>query len=136
MSLFLIKVRSLSEVIHGSVHNLPHCPVPAAYTGEAYGVEYLYTQTGFMFNPKNEDLEEKIDEGFGDEVLENSVEVDMHAENLATVAPPSDLESDEVRISILRMCCTWTYKLLYTPTAPRVLYSALRPHACDSNRKR
>ena len=59
-----------------------------------------YSQTGFMFDPKNEELEEKIDEGFGEEVLENSVEVDLHAENLATVAPPSDSESDEVRISL------------------------------------
>ena len=53
-----------------------------------------------MFDPKNEELEQKIDEGFGEEVVENSVEVDLHAENLATVAPPSDSESDEVRISL------------------------------------
>ena len=58
----------MSQAVHGTAL-LPLFQSPAAYTHEAFGVEYLYAQSGFIFDPKDEDLNEKIDdidEGFMD----------------------------------------------------------------------
>lgn len=57
-------------------------------------MEYLYAQSGFTFDTKDEELEVKIDEGFC-EGEENSEQVTAHSEDLATVACPTDLESDD-----------------------------------------
>ncbi len=66
-------------------------------------MEYLYTQSGFTFNPKDEQLEDKIDEGFCEG--EGSGEQPTHSEDLATVACPADMESDdEVRIYSMCFC--------------------------------
>lgn len=57
------KVNALSEAIHG--HKVfPNYRPPAKYTGEFFGVEYLYSQSGLQFQP--EDLDQEIDEGFED----------------------------------------------------------------------
>ena len=36
------------------------------YTGELFGVEYLYSQSGYALSPKEDELDKEIDEGFGD----------------------------------------------------------------------
>lgn len=76
----------------------PQFQAPAAYTKEAFGVEYLYAQSGFMFHPKDEELEEKIDEGFcdGEEVENDEQAITVtHSEDMATVALLTDIESDD-----------------------------------------
>ena len=67
---------------------------PAAYTKEAFGVEYLYAQSGFTFDPNDEELDVKIDEGFC-EGVESGEQVTAHSEELATIACPADMESDD-----------------------------------------
>ena len=53
---------------------------------------------GLCISPKGEELEEKIDEGFDEELIEPyEVNTVTLTEELATVAPPSDSESYEVR---------------------------------------
>ena len=39
---------------------------PAKYTGEAFGIFYLYWQCGRSLISKDEDLDQLIDEGFED----------------------------------------------------------------------
>lgn len=79
---------------------IPHCQLPPKYTGEAFGVQYLYNQTGTPFNPKEEDLYTQIDEGFGDIDDDAVSERTDEVPHLAIISPPagdSD-ESDAVRI--------------------------------------
>lgn len=75
----------------------PNFQPPAEYTGELYGAEYLYAQSGTTFQPASEgDLLDSIDEGFGD------IDEELSAFHLAdsaisdvTVALPSDSESED-----------------------------------------
>lgn len=89
---FLMQINSLSQVVHG-ITILPQYQAPAAYTKEAFGVEYLYAQSGYMFNPKDEELEEKTDKGFCEEGAGSGEQVTTtaHSEDMATVAPPSEV---------------------------------------------
>lgn len=57
------RVNALSETVHGTPL-LPLYRPPSQYTGEAFGVEYLYRQSGTVFKPR--DLDKEIDEGFED----------------------------------------------------------------------
>ena len=71
----------------------------AEYSGELYGVEYLYSQSGTNFRPKEEDLDTQIDEGFGDveEALPDRYGYDLHtaASDDVTVGPLTDTESED-----------------------------------------
>ncbi len=61
-----LQVNGLSCTIIGknALHNFQP---PAEYTGELFGVEYLYAQSGVTFMPASDaDLVTDIDEGFGD----------------------------------------------------------------------
>ena len=62
---YLLQVNTLSQLVHGK-KVLPTFTPPAAYTGEFFGVEYLYSETGFHFNPEDEHIDTQIDEGFCD----------------------------------------------------------------------
>ena len=64
----------LSQAVHGTAL-LPLFQSPAAYTHEAFGVEYLYAQSGFIFDPKDEDLNEKIDDIEG--IMDGEHELEM-----------------------------------------------------------
>ena len=66
------------------------------YTGELFGVEYLYSQSGYTLSPKEEELDKEIDEGFGDVSEEDTVSQTtlMASESDITVAPPDDSNSD------------------------------------------
>ena len=98
LTLIYIQVNELSSIITGK-KVLPNFQPSAVYTGELFGVEYLYAQMGATFMPASEeDLVTQIDEGFGDieeELAEESNSYD------AIPSLPSDSESDdEVSISI------------------------------------
>jgi len=97
MRFFPLQVHSLSQAVHGSAPStLPHYQALGEYTGEAFGVEYLYEQTGFMFPRKEDDLDAEIDEGFDDNMdMDVEEEETSHSEDMATVALPTDLESEE-----------------------------------------
>ena len=45
------RVNALSEAVHGTAA-LPLYRPPAAYTGEAIGIEYLHQQAGTVFGPR------------------------------------------------------------------------------------
>ena len=58
------KVNALSQsILEKPV--FPNYRPPAKYTGELFGVEYLYHQSGITFDP-GDDLNAQIDEGFVD----------------------------------------------------------------------
>ena len=50
----------------------PNFQPPAKYTGEAFGILYLYRQSGRSLICKDEDLYQLIDEGFEDFTEEDS----------------------------------------------------------------
>ena len=88
------RLNALSEAIHGTPM-LPLYRPPSIYTGEAFGVEYLYQQSGKVFKPG--DLDKEIDEGFGDmdEADEFSLRLDVSDDPTIAVAPPSDGDNEE-----------------------------------------
>ena len=85
----------------------PNYRPPSQYTGELFGVRYLYNQTGKSFTATGPDqLDAQIDEGFGDvDELEESSSVATHAmdqdEHFVTVAPPADPDSDEDEVIMI-----------------------------------
>ena len=59
------RVNALSEAVHGR-KVFPLYSSPSVYTGELFGVEYLYQQSGTPLLAKDEDVDSHIDEGFED----------------------------------------------------------------------
>lgn len=93
-----MQVNVLSQAVHGR-KLLPHHQPPAAFTGELYGLEYLYSQTGAIL-PGALEVDKQIDEGFCDaEQVEACMETKDHgsdySEDISTFAPPSDSEDEE-----------------------------------------
>ena len=83
---------------------LPNFQPSAECTGELFGVEYLYAQSGVTFIPSEEDLLTDIDEGFGD--IDEEITDTEISSNDVTVALPSasDSESeDEVSLFVHTM---------------------------------
>ena len=66
------------------------------YTSELFGVEYLYSQSGYTLSPKEEELDKEIDEGFGDISVEDTAAMPslLASESDVTIAPPDDPDSD------------------------------------------
>ncbi|ESO90740.1 hypothetical protein LOTGIDRAFT_175806 [Lottia gigantea] len=92
------KVNSLSQSLHNK-SLVPVHMIPAEYTGELIGIEYLYKQSGFLL-PKDEELEAEIDEGFED--FEDDAQQALNfgnelEEDVLPAAPvySSDSEDDE-----------------------------------------
>ena len=84
-----IQVNSLSQAVLGKKH-IPNYQPPAQYTGEMYGVEYLYHQTGAVLVDSIDNIDEQIDEGFCDVEEMGSVENPMSqdpSECLLTFSP-------------------------------------------------
>lgn len=75
----------------------PNFQPPAKYTGEAFGILYLYWQSGRSLICKDEDLDQLIDEGFEDFTEEdNSTATDPSGVDTHTLVPPfSDSESND-----------------------------------------
>lgn len=73
----------------------PNFEPPAKYTGEAFGILYLYQQSG---RSEDEDLDQLIDEGFEDFTEEeDSIATDPSGVDPHTLVPPfmSDSESND-----------------------------------------
>ena len=66
------RVNTLSQSLHGSPV-FPHYLPSAAYTGELFGVEYLYAQCGFSYSTELEGHEG--DDGDADEGFEEQEEL-------------------------------------------------------------
>ena len=110
-----VQVNSLSETMHGK-KILPSYQPPAQYTGELFGVEYLYWQSGMPLITEDLEIAGKSDEGFedykddDDDFLEQPQIPAENGEDIFTVAPPSqsDSESDkegEVRFARIKQYC-------------------------------
>ena len=91
------QVNQLSQSILREVV-FSHYQPPSQYIGEQFGVQYLYHQSGRSFTTTGDKLNVQIDEGFADvedidqPALTTPVDQD---EDLITVAPPVDPDSDE-----------------------------------------
>lgn len=93
--LHTIQVNALSQTIHGT-KVFPNFQPSSVYTGELFGVEFLFSQSGISFCPKEEDLDVQIDEGFGEEVEESVEQLpSTDLEETTTISPLTDTESDE-----------------------------------------
>ena len=89
----IIQINSLSQRIHGTTP-LPLAPTPS-FSGELFGAEYLYNQTGQRVLDSN-NLDERIDEGFGDvEEEEEEEDLAFGETELQTVASPDDVSEGE-----------------------------------------
>ena len=96
------RVNALSQSVHGT-SVFPQYRPPAKYTGELYGVEYLYHQTGLVFEPTNLDTE--IDKGFGELEEDDYLPVTVNVDDPTAVAPPtdeSDGDSGDEEVSVAR----------------------------------
>lgn len=98
------RLNSLSQPqsLHGQ-DIFPLYRPPSKYTGELFGVEYLFWQSGIVLKTQGEELDKRIDEGFEDiddwEDLNYST---LH--DHSTVACPveeSDSDEDETEVSFL-----------------------------------
>ena len=106
------QVNQLSQSVLGETVFSNYRP-PSQFTGELFGIRYLYNQTGRSFTAINEDkLDTQIDEGFGDvdDLEESSIAVAIDQdEHPVTVAPPADPESDENDVIHV-----YVYNIVYT----------------------
>ena len=99
------RLNALSEAVYGE-SVFPDFRPPARYTGELFGVAYLYAQSGDDFQPA--DLDAAIDEGFEDfeptlaEDTPSLVDQDMTVPPLEVDSGESsdDEDEDEVEVSI------------------------------------
>ncbi len=94
----LQKVNKLSQSLF-SKPLVPEYRPPCSYTGEHFGVEYLFKQSGQQFRP---DVEKDVEQGM-DGVLDDEDETYEPSEVDETLAPPSDeanTSEDEVNIII------------------------------------
>ena len=109
------QVNQLSQSVLGEAV-FPNFRQPSQFTGEHFGVRYLYNQTGRNFTATADQLDTQIDEGFGDvdELEESSSVVTTmdQDEHLVTVAPPADLESDEDEVIIVAYSIISYHKLI------------------------
>ena len=96
-------MNQLSESLFGT-KVLPMYQAPSKYTGELFGAEYLYAQSGQELNP---DLDEEVDKGLDgveDEGFEDGTIASLEEEESMTMAPPSDKEdSDEEQVNKMSM---------------------------------
>ena len=76
----------------------PNFQPQAKYTGEAFGILYLYRQSGRSLICKDEDLDQLIDEGFEDFTEEDNSTATVTPSGVDTctlVSPFSDTESND-----------------------------------------
>ena len=93
------RVNVLTHSLHGSAV-FPHYRPPAAYTGELFGVEYLYAQCGFSYSTELEGHEGDdgdADEGFQEEeeLLAEPLVAEMEEEPVTPLPPAGDESEDE-----------------------------------------
>lgn len=99
--------------IHGK-KTLDNFVPSSSYTGELFGVAYLFSQSNLQF-PYGDQLDVEIDEGFGD-CDEDSIDDSNHPLSVdtdATISPPTDEESSGDEVS----CMPFTVKQFIKPHA-------------------
>ena len=82
---------------------LPLYRPPSKYTGELFGVEYLFRQSGIVLNTQGDELDKQIDEGFED--IDDTEDLDYTAldpedHHTAACLVESDSEEDETEVYI------------------------------------
>ena len=87
-----VQINGLSQSVQVDLVFPNHQPA-SAYTGELFGVEYPFQQSGESFCPTENEVDNLIDEGFDEEEVA-SEDADCHDDLSATL--PVYLESDEV----------------------------------------
>lgn len=109
------KINDLSESVHGKKIFPNHQPSPE-YSGELFGVEYLYSQSGISFRPKDDDLDTQIGEGFADidEMLADGLT--CHLTQMTSLLPLSAMQRVRTRMRHRRRPTTMR---LWTPGASR-----------------
>lgn len=95
-------LNSKSLAIHGKTL-LNTSPLPAAYTGELIGVEYLFDQKGDALLTSVDEVEAKIDEGFQDfsveeEEVSETFSVPTDADAIPVLTPAEEAKDDEASI--------------------------------------
>lgn len=95
-------LNSKSLAIHGKTL-LNTSPLPAAYTGELIGVEYLFDQKGDALPTSVDEVEAKIDEGFQDfsveeEEVSETFSVPTDADAIPVLTPAEEAKDDEASI--------------------------------------
>lgn len=127
------KVNQLSQSVFGEVVFSSYQP-PSQYTGEHFGVQYLYNQTGRSLNTTDGDvLDAEIDEGFGDvdDIDEPAVPpmaVIDQDEHLITVATPVDPDSDEEEEVMYTHFCNFYHKSAYYALHTRIYVHMYHVH--------
>ena len=89
------QVNALSQQLHGTPVLTP--AIPAVYTGELIGVEYLLAQQGEQLCSGTKELEKEIDEGFGevDLTIESDQDfVSVQEEAIETAFLPTNSDND------------------------------------------
>lgn len=74
-------------------------PTPSEYTGELFGIEYLFKQDGLQFTT-DDSVDEDIDEGFDEEVSLSKLDVApvVEQEALPTVSLSDDDSNAEQEV--------------------------------------
>ena len=90
---YLQQLNSLSNSLHGTTV-FPNYQLLSTYTGELSGVEYLFSQSGTVFKPTEEELEEQIDEGFGEGDEEEPVVYDTDYLDIVSQVGPDRLNEE------------------------------------------
>ena len=113
------KLNSLSKSLHGQAM-FPLYRPPSRYTGELFGVEYLFQQSGIVLNTQGEELDKQIDEGFGEMTDEENLfdfAATLDSESHETAASPverSDLDEENevcLKVKNLYMYVAWCFYL-------------------------
>ena len=106
-------MNALTQELFGH-DELPHHQPPVQYTGEKFGVEYLYEQSGLQLSlpskqEEEQEEEDTVDEGIEDErmYLFSSQSVgDEFSEDVSTFAPIYE-ETEEDEDEEVRIYCTY-----------------------------
>ena len=86
------KVNGLSQTLHGK-SVVPKYIAPSVYTGELFGVEYLYDQPRLRLNSSEDNLDREIDKGFEDvedELATGSIPILEEDCEYLSVYPPEE----------------------------------------------
>ena len=103
-------MNDLSVTILGKKVFPNYRPLPK-YTGELFGVEYLFQQSGMTFKP---DVDEEVDEGFGDsdQELISGFDFNLADADDETVALPMDDSASEDEVSLLHATAACTQLIM------------------------
>lgn len=73
----------------------PNFQPPSVHTNDLIGVDYLYAQSGNVFCPNENDVDDQVDEVFDKGIGKKVPDILPDLDELPTVAPPTNHESEE-----------------------------------------